>query len=337
MSALPSRGGAMSSARAAGSLPGFFVLGAQKAGTTSLDAWLRLQRGLALPNPKETHFLSDDERHAKGLAWYLARFPAERGASARLRGEVDPDYLGDARVPARMARLYARAPTPPRLVVVLREPIERAFSQWRMTRRRGLEARPFAEALHQSWLADKKESGGGAAGHHDYYARGCYARHLARFRAALPGAPLLVLRFEDSIARERRAQTFTRLCAFLGLAGEPVLPDFDVARNAAGGVRSRLFERFLQRRGGVRRALGRLVPSQDLRLRLGVLLERANRVPQRSDEPGQPGAPLESPVGGLPAEVLRALRADLDELARDLGWDFTTWQAGLDRFERGGA
>jgi hypothetical protein len=61
-------------------LPAFLVIGAQKAGTTSLDAWLRIQRSIELPEPKETHYFSDDERYAKGLSWYQRRYFA-RGRS----------------------------------------------------------------------------------------------------------------------------------------------------------------------------------------------------------------------------------------------------------------
>jgi len=300
-------------------LPSFFVLGAQKAGTTSLDAWLRLQPGLALPALKETHFFSDDERHAKGLAWYLGRFAARTPAA--LRGEVDPDYLGAARAPERMARLYPEPSSPPRLVAVLREPLARAHSQWSMTRRRGLEPRPFAEALRASWRDDEPGDG-----HHDYYARGRYARHLARYRAAFPGAPLLVLRFEELFAPESRAETFRRLCAFLGVAGAVRLPAFEAVHNGAGRARSALLNRFLQRRGPVRRALGRLIPGQDLRLRLGVLLERANTRPGEGPEPL--GEPLRGP---LPAEVRAAMLDDVLALERDLGWNLAAWRENLER------
>jgi hypothetical protein len=305
-------------------LPAFLVIGAQKAGTTSLDAWLRIQRSIELPEPKETHYFSDDERYAKGLSWYLDRF-GERCGGAALRGEVDPDYLSDPRAPERISAAYGGAGADLELVAVLREPIARAHSQWRMSRRRGVDERPFGEALRASLRCER--SGEPADGHRDYYARGRYARHLARYRAALPDARFLAVRFEDLFGPERRAETFARLSAFVGLVGEPEAPEFDRALNRAGRSRSMRLARALQARGPVLRALGRLVPGQDVRLRIGVWLERLNTASADAEEPLS---------GPLPGDVLEAMRADLDALERVLGWDLASWRAALERHAGGG-
>ena len=305
-------------------LPGFFILGAQKAATTSLDSWLRAQPGLDLPDLKETHFLSEDERYAKGREWYVGRF---RGSARALRGEVDPDYLSDARVPERMARLYAGTGEAPKLVTILREPVGRAYSQWSMSRRRGLEERPFDVALEAAWRAHA--DGAVLDGHQDYYARGRYAQHLARFRTALPGSETLTMLFEHVIGAETRVESFRRLCEFVGLRGEPTAPDFDAVKNPAGRSRSRLMNRLLFQRGAFRRVLGRLVPSQDMRLRLGVLLERANT----KSASGTPDAV----VPRLPTNVVFAMREDVRELEAALGLDLSAWSANLDGRGKGEA
>jgi hypothetical protein len=70
--------------------PSFFVVGAQKAGTTTIHQWLSRQPDVCLPAIKETHFFSHRDRFEKGTAWYLAQF--EGGGTDRIRGEIDPDY-----------------------------------------------------------------------------------------------------------------------------------------------------------------------------------------------------------------------------------------------------
>ena len=139
-----------------------------------------------------------------------------------------------------------------------------------------------------------------------------------------------MLAFDELTDPARRAAAFARVCAFVGLAGPPDRPDFETARNRGGRARSRLLQRVLQRRGGLRRALGRLVPSQDLRLSIGVALERANTAP------GEPEEPL---AGPLPAEALAAARADLAELERAhgaaLGADLAAWRARIDELGGG--
>ena len=126
--------------------PKCLVLGAQKAGTTSLDSWLRLQPEISLPSIKETHYLSDDTRYAKGIDWYVDQF---RG-SGNIKVEVDPDYLSERKCPVRAKQLYGNRYVP-RLVVIIRESVDRAISQWKMSVKRGQENRSFQDALNASY------------------------------------------------------------------------------------------------------------------------------------------------------------------------------------------
>lgn len=107
-------------------LPDFLVVGTQKSGTTLLDALLREHPGLFLPSEvKEVHFF--DVHRARGLDWYAAHFA---GAGSRPCGETTPDYLFDERA---FAHLVAALPGV-RLLVVLRDPVERLLSNHRYAR-----------------------------------------------------------------------------------------------------------------------------------------------------------------------------------------------------------
>ncbi|MBU2482884.1 MAG: sulfotransferase, partial [Proteobacteria bacterium] len=71
--------------------PDFLIIGAQKAGTTTLHDWLITQSQLSLPNIKETHFFSKENRFEKGYNWYIKQF--DMTSDKKIIGEVDPDYI----------------------------------------------------------------------------------------------------------------------------------------------------------------------------------------------------------------------------------------------------
>jgi Sulfotransferase domain len=104
-------------------LPDFLVIGALKAGTTYLDELLRYHPELCLPaTVKEVEFFT--QHYDRGPAWY-ARLFAKCGS--RRAGEVSPQYLSDARCPGRIHELLPEA----RLLVSLRDPVQRAYSQYK--------------------------------------------------------------------------------------------------------------------------------------------------------------------------------------------------------------
>jgi hypothetical protein len=157
---------------------------------------------------KEIHFFDRPARFARGLPWYERCFPSEAGflgPNEELRtitGEATPSYLLDPHVPERMAGAIPEA----RLFALLRDPIDRAYSNYRMQVRGGTEARSFEEAVDE-------ELAGEAV--HPYLARGIYADQLARYSFYAEQGRLLVLKSEDLFARPQAAMD--RAFAFLGL------------------------------------------------------------------------------------------------------------------------
>lgn len=287
--------------------PDFFVLGAQKAGTTTLHAWLAARMDVALPRLKETHYLCDEERWALGETWYARSFA--HTAATRHCGEVDPEYLYS---PDALRRLHARWPSA-RLVVLLRSPLERARSHHAMTRARGLEPLAFEAALDAE--AQRTASGDPEAlRHHAYFARSCYAACLDALECHAPGHPVHLVR-TDELFGERGETTWRALQAFLGLAARP-LPDRAGPRNARWTARSGWLNRHLRGRTGLRRALGRLIPSQDWRLRLGTWIDRWNQRPLAT----RPAAPA------LSGTWRARFDAEVEALERRTGWDASAWR-----------
>lgn len=207
-------------------LPDFLILGAMRAGTSSLYAWLCEHPQVMGPPAKEVHFF--DRLHARGPYWYRRHFPtlaevAERRERLGKRvavGEATPCYLFH---PAVAARIHALLPEA-RLIVLLRDPVARAFSHYRQSVRQGREPLAFADALaaEDERLAGAEQAlaTGSCARvlaheRYSYRSRGLYFEQLQRYFERTPADRILVLRSEDMF-RDPQA-TVDEVVAFLGL------------------------------------------------------------------------------------------------------------------------
>ena len=197
-------------------LPDFLILGAQKAGTTALYAYLRRHPQITGPSWKEVSFF--DRHYARGEAWYRGNFPNALRARG-LVGEASPSYLFHPLAPERVAALVPEA----KLVALVRNPIDRAFSHYQHEVALGREPLSFENALaaeddrlhgeEERMLADPAYFSH-AWWNYTYLARGRYAEQLERWFAAFPREQLLVL-FTEELSADTPA-TYRRVLEFLG-------------------------------------------------------------------------------------------------------------------------
>lgn len=188
----------------------FLIAGVQKGGTTALFDYLRDYPDIALPDVKELHFFDDDGQDwsRPDYAAYHGHFPDSAGSPC---GEATPIYTY---WPGSLERIAAYNPAM-KLIVVLRDPVQRAWSHWRMEFARGVEAQPFAWCIRQGRqrLFDAEPWG-----HHrelSYVERGFYGEQMARLLGLFPVSQLLVLRSDD--LRGAPAEALSRTRGFLGL------------------------------------------------------------------------------------------------------------------------
>jgi hypothetical protein len=192
-------------------LPDAVILGAQKCGTSSLHGYLVQHPGVIEPLRKEVHYF--DLHYARGEAWY-------RDGEPGLNLDSSPYYLFHPAVPARMRALLPRA----KLIVLLRDPVRRAYSHYWHERAKGREHLSFEDAVRieperiaeaESRLADGTLERSVEHQHHSYVARGRYAEQLERWLRLYPRSALHVVRFE-SLAADPLAGLNETL-AFLGM------------------------------------------------------------------------------------------------------------------------
>lgn len=188
----------------------FLIVGAQKAGTTALFDYLAEIPAFELPAVKEAHFF-DDEEAVDWAAPDYARYHALFADSARLWGEATPIYIY---WPNALERIRAYNPAI-KLIFLVRDPIERAWSHWKMEYARGKETEPFAWCIRdgRARMAD----GTPYPGFHRVYSyieRGFYGRQLARALDLFPREQLLLL--GSHTLKHDPTAAIGRICAFLG-------------------------------------------------------------------------------------------------------------------------
>ena len=182
-------------------VPDFFVIGAYRSGTTFLYQSLRQHPGVFLPAIKEPNFFAVDDNPTATpelLARSVvdrARYDALYGGASQLQrtGDMSPEYLRNRAAPARIHRSHPDAP----LVAILRNPVERVWSDYLMHRSRGTErCDSFAQALAEQ---DERVTGTDRNAPH-YIAGGMYHEQLTRYFEFFGRDQTLVLLYDDLLA-----------------------------------------------------------------------------------------------------------------------------------------
>ena len=175
-------------------LPDFLGIGVPRAGTTWLYALLRSHPQLFVPpERKEVHFF--DRYWDRGTDWYESFFPRERG-ELRAVGEITPQYFYPDPCPARVAATVPDA----RLILMLRDPVERAYSQYWLRVRIDNYRGPFEQFMQERPYAV------------DW---GFYTERWRAYRERFAAEQILVLVYEE--ATSQVAETTLRIGSFLGV------------------------------------------------------------------------------------------------------------------------
>jgi hypothetical protein len=250
-------------------LPDFLIIGAQKAGTTALYAYLREHPAIGGPPWKEVSFF--DRHYRRGPAWYRGNFPTRlylrrvrgRTGTRPVVGEASPSYVFHPLAPERVAALVPDV----RLIVLVRNPIDRALSHYHHEVALGREQLSFADALaaEESRMQGELERLRDPAyfsypwWNYTYVSRGLYAEQLERWLAHFSRDGLLVVPTDD-LGRDP-AETYARVLDFLGaprheLASYPRIFSREYSQMEAG-TREALRERFAEPNRRLYELLGR--------------------------------------------------------------------------------
>lgn len=251
---------------------------------------------MVLSGKKELDFFS--YHYENGYEWYEQQFSNKPGAKAV--GEISPSYFNEASVPER-AKLYSPSL---RILLSLRDPVERALSQHRHLIRIGTVSRVnyrFEKAL---------------ANNPSYIEQGLYATHLSRWLESFPESQILVVLMDD--IKKHPDETARNVYRFLGISEAHQSAALYEKSNPSYVVRSRSLDSVVCTLRGVATKLGVDSAWRGLgRLGLQRLYRRMNRQPSNANIPSPPPETL--------TLLKQRFKENTLELQRMLGRDLDKW------------
>jgi len=169
----------------------FIVIGAQKAGTSALDSYLRQHPEIGMARRKELHFFDNDELFKDSPVDYTPfenQFETKKGI--KIYGETTPAYIYWKPCIDRICQYNPQI----KLIAVLRSPITRAFSHWCMSRTKGIVSKEFYVCL----LEEKERLSRGAHQRKAaYLGRGFYSEQIKRIFKSIPKHQVMFLKYEE--------------------------------------------------------------------------------------------------------------------------------------------
>lgn len=222
--------------------PDFMIIGAPKSGTTSLWQALCTHPCIIPPLSKEIHFFN--RQIHKGLKWYSRYFPPLHKFSKNnfITGEGTPNYLDDPICPSFIASLFPDI----KLIIVTREPIDRAISHWHHNQRynesmRLREPRNILDAIQDEmeilelFGMDSLENGELFLSELGYISRGLYSYHINKWLDYFPLSQILIIRSEEMFKNPEKALKSS--FDFLGLFPHDI-QDFPMANQGKYSIES---------------------------------------------------------------------------------------------------
>ena len=196
--------------------PDFVIFGTERGGTTSLYNYLLTENSRVMSAlRKEIHFF--DQNYNKGWTWYLSHFPVRKDDI--LSGEASPHYYFFPEAAQRVAQALPDA----KLIILLRNPIDRAYSHYQHEVSMGYEKLSFKDAVGREFTIQNgvwkpnnlRADGAFKYVHFSYLSKGLYVKHLAAWLEAIPRERFLILKSECLFNDPGKA--FSETLHFLGL------------------------------------------------------------------------------------------------------------------------
>jgi Sulfotransferase domain len=187
----------------------FILAGAQKSGTTALHYFLSRHPDITMGKKQEIHFFDNDALFVSEPDYELLHKHYPPLAPSSIAGDCTPSYLYHEPAAERIWNYNPKI----KLLVLLRNPVDRAFAHWNMQRYRGREPLDFFDAVREEQM---RITGAPAteARRFAYVARGFYGQQLERFFKFFPREQVKVVKFEDFKGNQR--ETLASILSFLG-------------------------------------------------------------------------------------------------------------------------
>ena len=263
-------------------LPNFICVGAQKAGTTTLYHLLNQHPEICLPKEKETHFfLNGTDKYTQGLKWYSDTF-FQACPQNHLRGEISPGYMY---LPYVSERIFTDIGPDVKLIFMLRNPIDRAYSGYFMSKRIAAETLDFDAAIKKE--KERIKINESFQKTYSYAERGLYAQQIERYLKFFPIENMFFIVLETDF-KENTQKTLSNLCKFLNIT--PYDFNINIKSNPALEPKNKMLMRFLYSDQflKLRKMLKHLLPFSKIRHKIKYKLSRMNLKKIESKPPIEP-------------------------------------------------
>ena len=254
------------------SLPNFMCLGAAKSGTTTLYDILRQHPDLYVPSFKEPHFFDIPENYKNGIKWYEKTY--FKNTNQKIVADFTPSYFFDEEAPKR---IFESLGGELKFVVILRNPLDRAYSHYLHSKRDLYEKQDFGEALKlESSRLQQYQNQADYLSYlrHSYIHQGLYSKMLKRYLQYFSLDNFLFINFEDEFLQEKDL-TIQKVLHFLEIDSS-ILLNIDIRSNPASKERSKILKRMMKKTGWWRVLLKKMIPSLKIRQIIKNRIQRAN-------------------------------------------------------------
>lgn len=295
--------------------PNFFIIGATKAGTTALYSYLKKHPDIYLSDVKEPQYFCNDELYNRGLEFYLDTF--FRGSKKyKARGEATPHYLYYEKSARRIAETFPGDNVG--LIVILRDPVQRAYSlYWNMVNE-GVEDLAFEDAIaaERRRMHDRGMDPAGSI-QYQYIDSGMYARQIKMYQGYFDRRQIYIMFLQDMVGEPDRA--ISGVCEFIGVQGFSNSEAKKIL-NEAGRPRSRVLHNLIRNPYGLKRIAGKML-SERMKYRLANAVLRMNWRPYK----------YPTMNGETERRLREVFKEDVLELQEITGRDLTSWLPKVDR------
>ena len=253
-------------------VPNFMCLGAAKSGTTTLYNILRQHPDIYTPSFKEPHFFDIPENFSNGFNWYQETY--FKKTNKKIISDFTPSYFFDADAPRRIFDTLGKNI---KFLVILRNPVDRAYSHYLHSKRDHHETLDFEESLNEEVDRLQKYTEGSdylSYLRHSYVQQGLYAQMLKRYLNYFSLDNFLFVFFEDEFL-ENRDLVIKRILEFIDVDTN-VLLDINIRSNVASRERSKILKQILKKHGWWRMCLKNIIPSLKIRQIIKNKIQRAN-------------------------------------------------------------
>lgn len=293
--------------------PNFMCIGATKSATTSLYDILKQHPEIGLPSFKEPHFFDNIENYKRGKKWYLENY-FKNFELKKSVGEFTPTYLTSDLAPSRILNLFGDKM---KFIVLLRNPIDRAYSHFLHTQRDTYEQLNFLDALKEERYRlelAKKNTDDISFLRYSYVFQSQYAIHIKRYLQYFSIKQFQFVLFDDFV--KEREVTIKKILDFLDVSNDVDL-DIHVYSNKSSIARSESIKLLIKRDTVLKRLAKLMIPSFVWRQKIRNIIHATNNKPKEK-------RPLS--VNTRKNIYLEFFQNDVVELEKMLNLNLNDWQ-----------